>query len=62
MDEACKIFLHVCHQRFTVVYVWRLLEDELKWKEQEMSNSSKRSKASFTGIYSSTSNPKKSHI
>ncbi|CAK8570634.1 unnamed protein product [Lathyrus sativus] len=37
-------------------HAWRLLKDEPKWKGQEMNNSSKRSKVSSTGTYSSTSN------
>ncbi|CAK8531369.1 unnamed protein product [Lathyrus sativus] len=37
-------------------HTWRLLKDELKWKGQEMNNSSKRSKISSTGTYSSSSN------
>ncbi|CAK8561412.1 unnamed protein product [Lathyrus sativus] len=38
-------------------HAWRLLKDEPKWKGQEMNNSSKRSKISSTGTYSSSSNP-----
>ncbi|PNX54585.1 glutathione S-transferase t2-like protein [Trifolium pratense] len=57
MDEARKLFAQVHHQRFTMEHAWRLLKDEPKWKGQEMNNSSKRSKTSSTGTYSSTSNP-----
>ncbi|XP_058775486.1 glutathione S-transferase T3-like [Vicia villosa] len=56
MDEARKIFVQVRHQRFTMEHAWRLLKDEPKWKGQEMNNSSKRSKISSDGTYSSTSN------
>ncbi|KAK2434803.1 glutathione S-transferase T3 [Trifolium repens] len=58
MDEACKLFVQVRHQRFTMEHAWRLLKDEPKWKGEEMNNSSKRSKTSSTGTYSSISNPK----
>ncbi|MCI34071.1 glutathione S-transferase T2-like, partial [Trifolium medium] len=58
MDEARKLFVQVRHQRFTMEHAWRLLKDEPKWKGEEMNNSSKRSKTSSTGTYSSTSNPK----
>ncbi|CAK8577424.1 unnamed protein product [Lathyrus sativus] len=57
MEEARKIFFQVHHQRFTIEHAWRLLKDEPKWKGQEMDNSSKRSKISSTGTYSSSSNP-----
>ncbi|XP_058773704.1 glutathione S-transferase T3-like [Vicia villosa] len=58
MDEARKKFVQVRHQRFTMEHAWRLLKDEPKWKGQEMNNSSKRSKISSDGTYSSTSNSK----
>ncbi|WJX89655.1 hypothetical protein P8452_71634 [Trifolium repens] len=58
MDEARKLFVQVRHQRFTMEHAWRLLKDEPKWKGEELNNSSKRSKTSSTGTYSSISNPK----
>ena len=57
MDDAHMLFVQVLKTRLTMEKAWRLLKDEPKWKGEAMNNSSKRSKTSSTGTYSSASNP-----
>ncbi|KAK2449105.1 glutathione S-transferase T3 [Trifolium repens] len=42
---------------FNLEYAWRLLKDEPKWMRESPETSSKRTKISASGTYSSSSNP-----
>jgi hypothetical protein len=42
---------------FNLEYAWRLLKDEPKWMGESLETSSKRTKISASGAYSSSSNP-----
>lgn len=57
MADAYKIFCQDEGEQFKLEYAWRLLKDEPKWAGESYGCSSKRTKISASGAYSSSSNP-----
>ncbi|CAK8571990.1 unnamed protein product [Lathyrus sativus] len=60
MQDAYKIYFQDEGERFTFETAWRLLKDESKWLACSSEASTKRTKNSASGAYSSSSNPQMS--
>nr|KYP56136.1 hypothetical protein KK1_002370 [Cajanus cajan] len=56
MSNAYKIYWQDVGEKFNFEHAWLLLRDEPKWKSESMGSSSKRSKISKSGQYSTSSN------
>lgn len=57
MNSAHAYFSQDDGVPFTLEYAWRLLKDEPKWMGAPIATSSKRTKTSIGGAYSSSPNP-----
>ncbi|CAK8562181.1 unnamed protein product [Lathyrus sativus] len=60
MQAAYKIYFQDEGEKFTFEAAWRLLKDEPKWLAGSSEASTKRTKNSASGAYSSSSNPQMS--
>ena len=57
MINAHAFYAQDMGEPFNLEYAWRLLKDEPKWMGESLETSSKRTKISASGAYSSSSNP-----